>query len=100
MKRQMGSLPFAAQYLQRPVPPDGNLIKRGWLRWYDNIPDRGPGAQVIQSWDVASTTANTGDWSVCTTWVTIKRMYYLRPLARTTGISSIAAQGDRSCTET
>ena len=77
IKRQMGSLAFAAQYLQRPVPPDGNLIKRDWIRWYDIAPPRGVGVQVVQSWDVASTTANTGDWSVCTTWLMAKRMYYL-----------------------
>jgi predicted phage terminase large subunit-like protein len=82
IKHQMGSMPFVAQYQQRPVPPDGNLIKSGWLRRYDNIPDRGPGAQVIQSWDVASTTANTGDWSVCTTWLSIKWMYYIIDLWR------------------
>ena len=82
IKRQMGSLPFAAQYLQRPVPPEGNLIKRDWLRRYDNVPTHSPGAQVIQSWDVASTTATTGDWSVCSTWLAIKRMYYLIDLWR------------------
>ena len=31
----MGSLTFSAQYLQRPVPLEGNLIKRGWIKWYD-----------------------------------------------------------------
>jgi hypothetical protein len=27
IRREMGSLPFSAQYLQRPVPLEGNLIK-------------------------------------------------------------------------
>jgi predicted phage terminase large subunit-like protein len=82
IKRQMGSLAFTAQYLQRPVPPDGNLIKRSWLQWYDEAPAREPGAQVVQSWDIASTTANTADWSVCTTWLVVKRTYYLIDLWR------------------
>jgi len=73
----MGSLKFSAQYQQRPVPFEGNLIKRSWLKWYETAPDRGAGTQVIQSWDVASTTADTRDWSVCTTWLTVKRNYYL-----------------------
>ena len=77
IKRQMGSLAFAAQYLQRPVPPDGNLLKRNWIRSYDNAPSRGVGVQVVQSWDVASTTAATGDWSVCSTWLMSRRTYYL-----------------------
>ena len=68
---------FSAQYQQRPVPIEGNLIRRNWLQFYQTDPDRGIGAEVVQSWDVASTTANTRDWSVCTTWLTIKRNYYL-----------------------
>jgi hypothetical protein len=77
MRREMGSLNFSAQYLQRPIPIDGNIIKRPWIQWYDVVPARDTGALAIQSWDVASTTANTGDWSVCSTWLIIKRDYYL-----------------------
>ncbi|MCC6947026.1 MAG: phage terminase large subunit [Bradyrhizobiaceae bacterium] len=77
IKREMGSLAFSAQYLQRPVPLEGNLIKRSWLKSYDETPKRGPGVQIVQSWDVASTTAATSDWSVCTTWAIVRRDYYL-----------------------
>ena len=77
IRREMGSLTFSAQYLQRPVPLEGNLIKRAWIKWYETAPNRSIGAQIVQSWDVASTTADTRDWSVCTTWLTIKRSYYL-----------------------
>jgi predicted phage terminase large subunit-like protein len=73
----MGSIAFSAQYQQRPIPLEGNLIRREWLKRYETPPIRGEDAQVVQSWDVASTTANTGDWSVCTTWLIIKRTYYL-----------------------
>jgi hypothetical protein len=74
IKREMGSLAFSAQYLQRPVPLDGNLIKRDWLKSYEDRPSRG---RVVQSWDVASTTTGVSDWSVCTTWLMVKRSYYL-----------------------
>ena len=74
IKREMGSLAFSSQYLQRPVPLEGNLIKRDWLKWYDALPSRG---RVVQSWDVASTTTGASDWSVCTTWLIEKRNYYL-----------------------
>jgi predicted phage terminase large subunit-like protein len=77
IKREMGSLAFSAQYLQRPVPTEGNLIKRRWLQYYEHAPARGNGVEIIQSWDVASTTGETNDWSVCTTWLRAKRMYYL-----------------------
>ena len=77
IKREMGSLTFSAQYLQRPVPLEGNLIKRDWIKWYESTRARSTGAQVVQSWDVASTTGDTRDWSVCTTWLTFKRHYYL-----------------------
>ena len=35
IRREMGSLTFSAQYLQRPVPLEGNLIKRDWIKWYE-----------------------------------------------------------------
>ena len=77
IKRAMGSLTFSAQYLQRPVPIEGNLIKRAWINWYENPPTPEVGTEVVQSWDVASTTGESRDWSVCTTWLVVKRNYYL-----------------------
>jgi predicted phage terminase large subunit-like protein len=77
IRREMGSLTFSAQYQQRPIPLEGNLVKRGWIKWYEHAPNRDSGAQVVQSWDVASTTGSTNDWSVCTTWLVVKRNYYL-----------------------
>jgi len=77
IKGEMGSLTFSAQYLQRPVPLAGNLLRRSWIQRYDRLPDHIPGAEIVQSWDVASTTANTGDYSVCTTWLKLDRKYYL-----------------------
>jgi predicted phage terminase large subunit-like protein len=77
IKAEIGSLKFSAQYQQRPIPVEGNLIKREWIKWYTSAPSRGSSTEVVQSWDVASTTAHTGDWSVCTTWLRVKRNYYL-----------------------
>jgi predicted phage terminase large subunit-like protein len=76
-RRGMSAASFSAQYQQTPIPHQGNLIKRAWLKWYEVTPNRGPGAQVIQSWDIASSTAETADFSVCTTWMVIKRDYFL-----------------------
>jgi hypothetical protein len=82
IRREMTSLSFSAQYLQRPVPLEGNLIKRSWLHYYDDDPNRGPGTEIVQSCDIASTMADTSDWSVCTTWLKLKRNYYLLDLWR------------------
>jgi len=38
LKAQLGELTFSAQYQQRPVPAVGNLIKRDWLRHYEQLP--------------------------------------------------------------
>ena len=81
IKREIGSIAFSAQYQQRPVPLDGNLVRRDSIKWYEIAPDR-IGGQVVQSWDVASTASERGDWSVCTTWLMIKRTYYLLDLWR------------------
>ena len=41
-RKKMGSLRFSAQYQQRPVPAEGNLIKRAWIKNYDSTPIRQP----------------------------------------------------------
>ncbi|WP_300395760.1 phage terminase large subunit [Henriciella sp.] len=66
MRRTMGSLVFSAQYLQRPVPAEGNLIKKRWFPEYSAKPEDG---QVLQSWDTASSVQNSADYSACVTAV-------------------------------
>src|SRR5262249_11859563 len=77
IKAEIGSLMFSAQYQQRPVPLEGNLIKRDWFRFYDQRPQPGPGHLVVQSWDIAMMTGDANDYSVCTTWCMNKADYYL-----------------------
>lgn len=66
-RRDMGNLTFAAQYLQNPLPTEGNLVKRAWFRTYQPTDLLGM-ERVIQSWDTGSKTAGHHDYSVCTTW--------------------------------
>ena len=73
---------FAAQYQQAPVPPGGLMIKREWVRRYDEPPARTSSSQVIQSWDTASKTGGESDWSVCTTWLYHENKYYLIDVLR------------------
>ena len=73
---------FAAQYQQSPVPLGGAMIKRKWLRYYDQLPERTYGATIIQSWDTAAKNGAQNDWSVCTTWMLLDDHYYLINLIR------------------
>jgi predicted phage terminase large subunit-like protein len=65
VRRTLGSMNFAAQYQQNPVPPDGNAIRREWLRYYDVAPQLD---LVVASWDTASTLGETSNYSVGTVW--------------------------------
>jgi predicted phage terminase large subunit-like protein len=77
IKTEIGSLMFSAQYQQRPVPVEGNLIKRAWFSFYDQPPEPAPGHLVVQSWDIAMMTGDANDYSVCTTWRMVGPDYYL-----------------------
>lgn len=76
IKDEIGSLKFSAQYQQRPVPLEGNLIRREWFRYHDEPPE-GCSKSVVQSWDVAMMTGDTNDFSACTTWHVCNSNYYL-----------------------
>lgn len=65
-RRILGSMGFSAQYQQDPVPPDGNYIKRDWIRYYDTAPSAFD--VTVASWDTASTIETTSDYSVGTVW--------------------------------
>jgi predicted phage terminase large subunit-like protein len=79
---QIGSDAFAAQFQQSPIPPSGVMIKREWIRPYDCSPARSSSSLLIQSWDVASTTGNESNFSVCTTWLVHDKVYYLIDVLR------------------
>lgn len=65
-RRRMGATAFSAQYQQQPVPDDGVVIRRGWLRYYEAPPEQFD--TVLVSWDTASTLSENADWSVGTVW--------------------------------
>lgn len=65
-KRIMGATAFSAQYQQQPVPDDGVVIRRAWLRYCDEYPEEFE--TLLVSWDTASTLSDDADWSVGTVW--------------------------------
>jgi predicted phage terminase large subunit-like protein len=82
LQRRIGPDVFAAQYQQSPVPPGGAMIRRDWLRYYPEPPERTNSTTIIQSWDTAAKNGAQNDWSVCTTWLVSDDHYYLLDLTR------------------
>ena len=76
-KKLMGSLLFSAQYQQRPVPAEGNLIKRAWFQNYSIAPEKRERDQIVQSWDTAAKAGELNDYSVCLTFLVRGAKYYL-----------------------
>lgn len=63
-----GPQAYAAQYLQDPVSPAGNLVRMDHLRRFEVPMEREVFDKVFMSVDTAASTLPTADWSVCTTW--------------------------------
>ena len=80
IRRSQGSLTFSAQYQQAPVPAEGNIVKREWLRHYKSPPSAFD--FTVASWDTASTLSESADWSVGTVWGAKGLDFYLLELVR------------------
>lgn len=84
LKRELGGMMFSAQYQQRPVPLEGNLVRRAWFRYFtpSTLPRPTYSTKIVQSWDVAMQTGETNDYSVCTTWRADRDDVYLLDVFR------------------
>ena len=71
-RREMGSFAFSAQYLQKPIPEDGEIVKWEWFGVYSASPATERGDMIVQSWDIATKAGANNDYSVCTTWLVKK----------------------------
>jgi len=81
-KATMGSAAFAAQYQQRPVPAEGNLVKAEWLRSYDALPEGETYDTIVQSWDCAAKPGELNDYSVCITFLVHQDRFYVVDVLR------------------
>ena len=81
LKRNMGSIAFSAQYQQSPIPPGGTIIKRKWLRTYDEVHYQ-PGDRIIMSWDIALSEAETGDYSACVVLLARAEVFFILEVVR------------------
>lgn len=82
IKRDMGTMAFSAQYLQNPIPVEGNMIQRVWLKYYDFLPERRLGDRIVISWDTAMSESELADYSVGTVWLVKKDYCYLIDVIR------------------
>jgi predicted phage terminase large subunit-like protein len=66
-KTTLGSLGYASQYQQMPVPAEGGIIKRHWF-----LPIKDTNilkySLILQSWDTAISDKQDAAFSACTTW--------------------------------
>ncbi len=69
IKTNMGTFGFAAQYLQEPVLPEGQLVKVDWFRKFETCPAVESGDLIVQSLDTAYKPGEQNDYSVCMTWL-------------------------------
>lgn len=82
MKAQMGTPLFSALYQQRPIPLEGNLIKRKWLRMYEVVPPQNANDLLVISWDTANKASELANHSVGTVWLVRGDICYLLDLVR------------------
>lgn len=69
MEKDLGTSNFSAQYQQNPLPLEGNLVERSWLRQFDlGSFERSDFDAVVASWDTASAADDGNDYSVGTIW--------------------------------
>jgi predicted phage terminase large subunit-like protein len=82
LKASMGSMEFAAQYQQTPVPIGGNLIKWSWFKSYDTPPTPQSGDKIIVSWDTALSSSQLADYSACVVLLARRETIYILDVVR------------------
>jgi predicted phage terminase large subunit-like protein len=81
LKRNMGPIAFSAQYQQSPIPPGGTIIKRKWLKTYDDIRYQSDD-RIIMSWDIALSETETGDYAACVVLLRRGEVFYVLEVIR------------------
>ncbi len=80
IRTDIGSYHFSAMYQQRPQPIEGGLLKLDWIKYYqqEELPPLDE-LTIYQGWDLAISTTETADYTVCTTIGVLdeKKMYVL-----------------------
>jgi predicted phage terminase large subunit-like protein len=80
IESEMGEANFTAQYLQRPYPKSGNMVRKNDIIYFKYSPESFN--SIIQSWDTAIKTGINSDYTVGTTWGICQDKFYLLRLTR------------------
>lgn len=84
--KSVGSRVWNALYQQRPSAAAGNIIKRGWIRWYDTLPTNLD--EIIISVDATFTGKATSDYVALEVWGRAKAdKYYIDLVYKQMGIT-------------
>lgn len=75
-KTWLGSMQYSCQFLQSPKAAGGNIFKREWFKYYDDLPMGRP-IRIIHSWDTAFKKGEDNDESACSVWYEYDNGYYL-----------------------
>jgi predicted phage terminase large subunit-like protein len=67
IKASNGARYWNALFMQDPTPDEGGLIKKKWVRWWEDK-EPPPCDFIIQTYDTAFSTKTTADYSVIQTW--------------------------------
>lgn len=73
----MGSWAFNGQYQQTPAPLDGGIIKRQWVRFYRQMPEKFE--FMVQSWDCTFSGGNDNDFVAGQVWARSGGKYFMLP---------------------
>ncbi len=78
MKTELGSNGYAGQYQQRPSAKEGSIIKRGYWKFYDELPPVDDWELMAHSWDTAYEENKTSDyWAMIGGVKTNTRLYII-----------------------
>jgi predicted phage terminase large subunit-like protein len=82
IRQTVGEYNFQSQFQQTPMPLEGGMIKREWLRYYEQeeLPKRF--TFKLQSRDTANKSGELNDYSVCTTWGLYEHRFHLLSVFR------------------
>lgn len=73
----MGSWAFNGQYQQTPAPLDGGIIKRQWVRFYRQLPEKFE--FMVQSWDCTFSGGSDNDFVAGQVWARSGGKYFMLP---------------------
>jgi predicted phage terminase large subunit-like protein len=73
----MGSWAFNGQYQQTPAPLEGGIIKRQWVRFYRQLPEKFE--FMVQSWDCTFSGGSDNDFVAGQVWGRSGGKYFMLP---------------------